>query len=123
MYNHTKFMNIAKDDKNLIVTIPLWQPTYDATGKKFGEIANIIGMIEGDEIGFAKVVELGYKDSFDYSEIIVKVSMGKKEFKKLCEDLKIDLYEYPICCACHNIIYGTHSIFKGKPICDNCIVE
>ncbi len=112
-------MKIEKKENNLVVTIPLWQPTYDAMGEKFGEISNIIGIIEGDEIGFAKVIDLGYKDSFDYSEIIVKVLIGKEEFKNLCKELDIDLYEYPLCVKCGKVVYGVHGWHNG-PVCSDC---
>lgn len=112
-------MKINKDKDNLIVTIPLRQPTFDAMGEQFGEIDNIIGMIEGDEIGFAKFVDLGYKDSFDYSEIIVKVLMGKEKFKKLCKELNIGLYEYPLCVKCGGVVYGVHGWNNG-PVCSDC---
>ena len=112
-------MKIEKKNDNIVIRIPLWQAIYDATGQRIGEMSNIIGMIERDEMGFAKVVDLGYKDSFDYSEIIVKVLMGKEEFKKLCKELNIGLYECPLCVKCGGVVYGVHGWNNG-PVCSDC---
>ena len=40
------FMNIKKKKNNLVVTIPIYQPTYDAFGEKIGYISNIVGIIQ-----------------------------------------------------------------------------
>lgn len=112
-------MKIEKKNDNLVITIPLWQAIYDATGQRIGEMSNIIGMIERDEMGFAKVIELGYKDSFDYGDFIVKVNMGKEEFQALCSELGLDCFEYPRCSKCNKLIYGSHGWSDG-PVCSDC---
>lgn len=113
---------IVEDDKKLqIAIIPLWQDSYDAMHEKQGQIGNVIGMIDGNKLGFAQVIDLGYKDSFDYGDFIVVLNMGKKKFKKLCNDLGIDWFQWPTCSICKKTIYGTFTIgARGKNVCFNC---
>jgi hypothetical protein len=113
------FMNIKKKKNNLVVTIPIYQPTYDAIGEKIGYISNIVGIIEGDKVGFAKVIELGYKGSFDYGDFIVIVDMNKDDFRVMCSKLGLDCYEYERCVKCNKLIYGSHGWVNG-PVCSDC---
>jgi len=114
-------MKINKDKENLIITIPLYQDSFDATMEKCWEIENTIWVICWDEVWFIQVIDLGYKCSFDYGDFIVKLDMNKDEFKKLCNDIKIYCYEYPICSGCKNVIYGAYTLgIDLQPICDTC---
>ena len=104
-------MKITKDNNNLIITIPLFQKDYDALDNEIGEIPNIIGVIEGEEQGFAHLSSRSYKGSApDICEIFIKTGFEDDEFRKLCKDLDIECYEYPICKKCDKPIYGCCTI-------------
>jgi hypothetical protein len=116
---------ITKDKDNLIIKIPLKQEVYNPyTDEVEGEIDNIIGVIEGDKVGFAYLIDRTYKDkSPDISTTFYEDYMDKDEFSALCVTLGLDVYEYPICNTCKDIIYGTFTIDKkGKPMCFKCEV-
>ena len=124
-------MKIYKDKKNLIIkrsfwsphpsyTIPLRQISYDAIDNPRGEIDNVIGMVDGEKLGFAQVIDLGYKGSFDYGDFIVEIPMVKEEFKRLCNKLNIIYFEWPTCSICKKTIYGTFTIGKGGNECFDC---
>jgi len=122
-------MKIYKDNDNLfikstkgdITTIPLLQDSFDALYEHQGQVSNVIGMIDGKDLGFAQVVDLGYKNSFDYGDFIVKLKMSREKFKKLCDKLDLICFEWPACHKCGHTIYGCHTVDKyGESLCFDC---
>jgi hypothetical protein len=49
--------------------------------------------------------------------------MEKEEFKKLCSDLGLNIYEYPVCAYCGEVIYGSFLWGKKGNMCDECSVK
>ena len=97
-------MKITRKKDNLIVTIPLytrrWNPYNDMAGENpdTGPMNNIVGVIEHhegyEETGFMFLQDMDYKGKDDQlTSWAVKTSHEPKEFRKLCEELKIDLWE------------------------------
>ena len=115
-------MKITTDKNNLIIKIPLWQNSYDAIGQDIGKVSNVIGCIEGEKFGFIQVIDLGYKDSFDFGDFIIELSdkMELDVFKKICEDNNIHIYEYPSCSYCGNVICGSFTFGKNGRMCYKC---
>jgi len=115
---------ITKDKDNLIInlTIPLKtkrQNPYDESPGE--EMNNIIGVIDGHEIGFANVIDMSYKGKADQTSRIHYLYHGdKEEFRKLCKDLKIDIEEYESCIKCNKSVYGAYQWTKEGPICMGC---
>lgn len=65
-------------------------------GEDVGSHPTLMGLITkdrwgNDEIGFAKVIDMDYKDKGDqWTDIMIHVwDMEKKDFKALCEKLRI----------------------------------
>jgi hypothetical protein len=90
---------IYKQEGDLIIelSIPLkvsrsnpWQD--EPTGK----MDNILGVIDGNEIGFAYWIDMEYKDKPDQiSEIFYLYQGEPEEFKILCKELGIYVQEAP----------------------------
>jgi hypothetical protein len=123
-----------KDNKNLIISIPLKQMAhnpYDETYEE--EIDNIIGVIAGNEYGFCNLIDMSYagKDSqigswfvkFDeiWNNAVNNRENKQQWFMKLCKKLNIDFFVYPVCSKCKKVIYGCFTIDRqGKDLCFDC---
>jgi len=117
---------ITKDKDNLIIKIPLKQEVYNPyTDEVEGEIDNIIGVIEGDQVGFAYQIDMSYKDKDPQIGTTFYVDyMENGEFIKLCEKLGLGVMEYPVCATCKEVIYGSFTLDdEGEPMCDKCEME
>jgi len=119
-------MKITKNEKNLIIEIPLWQNALDYFGEKVGKIPNIIGVVSQDqwdneEIGFHQLIDMTYKDKEPQIDGLLVQYYGEKEdFKKLCKELDIEYFEYPICAYCGKSIYGSFTIGEKGNMCFRC---
>ena len=119
-------MDFTTDEKNLIITIPLWQDACDYFGEKVGSIPNIIGVCSLDkggeeELGFHKTIDMTYKGKEPQIDGLMVSYFGEKEdFIKLCEKLDIDYFEYPVCSKCGQTIWGS---FTGNKDYDKLCYE
>lgn len=114
-------MKITAENNQLVIKIPLEQDKYDYFGEKDGTCDNIIGIICGDEIGFAYQIDMSYKDKApQWTEIFLKYWESEAEFKKLCKKLNLDIYEYPLCSKCHKPIFGACTWKDGGVVCFEC---
>ena len=120
-------MKIYKQKNKIIVEINKFQDAIDAIGEKVGEIDNIIGVACKDEdgneeIGFSYLLDRTYKDAEpDISTTFLFVNLEKGEFIKLCQELGISFFEYPICGICGKSIFGSFSQDeKGRNLCWEC---
>jgi hypothetical protein len=118
-----KIMNIYKKKDKLVIELDLYQNSYDAADELIGKVSNLVGIICGDEQGFAQVIDMGYKGSFDYGEIIVKTYFPEKEFVKLCNDLGIVTYKYPVCAECGKVMYGCFTMNDKGFVHEKCNEE
>lgn len=118
-------MKITKNKKDLIIKIPLKQDSYDYAGTKICKVPNIIGVVAGERCTISQLIDLGYKgDVQEGSELIVwnDFSTGKdiEEFKKLCKELDIEVWEHTICAYCGKVIYGCHFWGNKGAMCQDC---
>jgi len=121
-------MYITKRGKNLIVSIPLRQESYNALGERIGIVPNVVGVIvkgKDDsgmfEQGIYRLNELGYKNDIQLGMPIVMTCMEDDEFVVLCKKLGIDVWEYRKCAKCGNTLFGTHTINNnGELVCRGC---
>ena len=118
-------MKITKNKKDLVIKIPLYQDSYDAFGEKICKVPNIVGVVAGERCTISQLIDLGYKDDVqEGSELIVwnDFSTGKdiEEFKKLCKELDIEVWEHTICAYCGKVIYGCHFWGNKGAMCQDC---
>ena len=82
---------------------------------------NIVGVIAGDEIGFAHWIDLNYKGKSDQVTAPFYIYDDDKEsFLKLCKELGIETYEYPVCAYCQKVMYGSHTLSEKGNQCFDC---
>lgn len=97
-------MLISKDDKDLIIKVPLTQKQNNCymDDDDLLDIPNICGYIETEEgqtrLGFSYVIDLSYKGATQYSGIFLEYSglcMNPpiEEFTKLCKELGLSIVE------------------------------
>lgn len=126
-------MKIYKDDKNLIISIPLKQTSINPYDDSEVELSNIIGVVAGNEYGFSRLNDMSYKGKepqisswwVKFDEIWDNAIGDRKTkidwFTRLCKELDIELFTYPVCSKCGKVIYGTFTIGKnGRNECFNC---
>lgn len=116
-------MRIRKTKNRIIVSIPFWQFKFNhySPEEEKEQTHNLIGVICGDEQGLAQVIDMSYKGTQQIGQFIVYTDLRRDDFIKLCEDLSIGFYEYPVCVNCWKVIYGCcSSNKKGEPLCDKC---
>lgn len=121
-------MEIIKRGKNVIVEIPLKQPSYDAINEYIGDVPNVVGVIvnsEDDsglfEQGIYQLNELGYKNDTQLGGPLIMTGMDNDEFRKLCSKLNIDIWEFNKCAKCQKTLWGTHTMdSEGKYVCMGC---
>ena len=112
-------MKIYIKDNVICAEFPKWQATYDALGEEFGEVPNLIGVIEGDECNLHYAIEMGYKDGgIQVGDLAIGTHLEKKEFKKLCEELGLPIEEHPNCAKCQKPVWGSFTLdVIGEPVC------
>jgi len=118
-------MKITKTNKDLVIKIPLYQNSYDAIGQKIGQVSNIVGVIAGERCTISQLIDLGYKDDVqEGQEILIYNDYAeeedKEDFKILCEELGIPVWEHPICAYCGKVIYGCHFWGNKGAMCQDC---
>jgi len=115
-------MDITTEKDFLVIRVPLKQDVFDYFGEEIiGKADNIVGIISGDEIGFAYQIDMSYKDKApQWTKIFLEYWEGEEKFKTLCNKLKIDIYKYPVCSKCHKPIYGSFTWKDGGVVCFEC---
>lgn len=116
-------MKIYKKKDKIICELDYWQHKsncYDPEEERELTL-NLIGVIEGDNCSISHLIDLSYKGDQQIGMPIIQTDMEKDEFRKICEELKIDCYEYPICQMCGKVIYGCFTMNeKYDTLCDEC---
>jgi hypothetical protein len=78
-------------------------------------------VIEGDEQGFHKLIDMTYKDKEPQIDgLLVATNYSREDFEKLCDDLGIEFFEYPICDTCGKVIYGSFTYNEKGKLCYEC---
>lgn len=115
---------IHKDNKSLIIKLSVPLKTrrhnpYDESEKD--EMDNIVGVIAGDEIGFAYRLDRSYKDKGDDVSSPFYLYQGEPvDFRKLCKKMEIEVVEYPICTYCFRPILGAFTVGEKGNLCFEC---
>jgi hypothetical protein len=113
-------MRLYRKNDKIIVELDALQDSFDAVGEKIGRVDNLVGVIHGNEQGLARVIDLGYKGSVDYGDIVVHTDYSREDFIKLCEELGIAFFQYPVCDYCGKVIYGSFTLGDRGAMCWEC---
>jgi len=101
-------MNITTKKNNLVIEIPLQEENYNPwTGKSEGKVDNIIGIIDGKEMGFCYLINMDYKGKADqHSDFFFKFMGLREQFENLCGELGINCItqDYIRCVGCRTIM-------------------
>lgn len=90
-------------DKKLVIEIPLktkrynpYMEMYDEDGDgDCGPMDNVVGIIDGSEIGFGHWIDMSYKGKSDQNTSIMYHWMGSHdEFEDFCNKNKISIIKY-----------------------------
>ena len=82
---------------------------------------NVVGVVAGDEIGFAHWLDRRYKGKEDdISAPFYLYQEGLDNFRNLCRELKIEIVEYPICAYCYKPIFGSFGFGEKGNRCFDC---
>ena len=104
---------IYKNNKNLIIklSIPLEKRRYNPYDESEGDkMDNVVGVVAGDEIGFAHWLDRDYKGKGDDISVPFYLYHGDLgNFRNLCKELNLDIVEYPTCTYCCKTIFGSFS--------------
>ncbi len=122
------FMKIEKIEDNIIITIPYWQSGSYTYGEGEWKVNNLIGIITKDEITISRVNYLDYKDDMQEGMPIIyyayqPIEEDKEEFRKLCGELGIDVWEHDSCVECGKVIRGSCTMNDKGFICFECEYE
>lgn len=116
-------MRIDQEGEEIVVRIPKLQEDYDAIGDYIGMVPNVVGVIAGSEQGLYYISALGYKDSLQLGGLAIQTYLDDIDFKKMCSDLGLEVWEYEQCRKCGNTLWGTHTLDdEGYSICVKCEV-
>ena len=122
-------MKFKSTKDKFIIEIPRWEDRVNPWMDEgtAGMFQTLMGLICHDqwgneEVGFANVIDMGYKGKADqWTGIIIDMSgMEKEEFIKLCDDNGVDWYEYNQCEYCKKDIYGCYTVGKKGDMCMDC---
>ena len=90
-------MEIKKVKDKIIIEIPYWTKRCNPymPGEDVGSHQTLVGLFTrdqwgNDECGFAYLIDMDYKNKQDQNTgIMIQYTGGDKEFKKICEKIKI----------------------------------
>lgn len=108
---------ITTDGKNLILTLPLKQMSYDALEEESGEVDNLIGYSDGKNFSINQLIDLSYKGTQQLGSAYLMFD-DYEDLKEVCDLCKIEIWQYNRCAVCDKPLLGTHTIDnQGQPIC------
>lgn len=114
-------MKFTKENDELVVSVPLRQPSYDAVGEEVGATDNLVGVIAGDEYTISQLIDLGYKGTQQEGMPIFTLG-SREELEKVCKEFNIQIWEHLSCGKCGEAIRGTHTWDNGA-VCYKCNKE
>lgn len=121
-------MKATKEKDEIVIRIPFMSKRHNPymdPDADVGEHKTLIGIIEPmggyNRKGLAEVIDMDYKDKGDqHTDIIIESFLEDDKFKELCEELGLDLIEYPACAYCEKAIMGCSRIADKGPQCFSC---
>ncbi len=96
-------MKVYKKDNKIIFEIPCESPRYDPySEKEYGLHPALVGLISLDEfgnreLGWANVIDMGYKDKHDqFTDYLIKWHGGEEEFLQICESIGVGMVDLSV---------------------------
>jgi len=116
---------IYKQDGQLKIelSVPLETNRYNPYmgDEPTGKMDNVLGVIAGDEIGFSYWLDMDYAGKGDQISVPFFIFHGEAdEFRELCQELGIQLFEYPLCAYCGKVLYGSSTWGDKGNMCWEC---
>lgn len=112
---------ITVEDGYLVIRVPMKTARLNPYDDHEEEMDAVVGVIAGNELGFANWIDRSYKGKGDDVSVNFynEWSRDKKEFTALCMKLGIEVYVYELCSKCHEPLIGTFTWNDG-PVCFKC---
>ncbi len=116
-------MDILKDDKNLILKIPLWQSGENQWANKWC-VQNLIAVKTWDkefnnyDYTLSQGNYLDYKD--DLQEGMPIVHLSEKDFNEMVKLLELNVWMHQPCSKCKKPIYGSFTSREKGDLCYSC---
>jgi len=96
-------------------------PRPASHGSVNDEMDNVVGVVAGDEIGFAYWLDRRYKGKGDDVSAPFYLYQGSlDDFRNLCKELNIAIVEYPTCAYCYKPIFGSFGFDEKGNKCFDC---
>ena len=114
---------IGVEDGDLVIRVPMRVDEYNhyMGDDPIGQMDNICGVIEGDEMGFANWISMDYAGkSPQVSTMFYSYWGDKEEFRALCKKLGIEVVEYPTCYNCGKALFGSFTMDERGDLCWTC---
>jgi hypothetical protein len=88
-------MKITKENNELVLRIPLEQPSYDAIGELIGTVPNLIGVIDrkNRQHSISHLNDLGYKGDQQEGMPIIDFWADEEGLRNACKELGLDIWE------------------------------
>ena len=113
-------MKLQKIKHELVIRIPLKQPSRDYDGKEIGMIDNLIGVID-KEYSISKVIDMAYAGKAPQIGMPIVNLSNRKELEQICKECDIEIHENETCAYCGDTIYGSYAFGKKGNICMSCL--
>lgn len=115
-------MKITKEKNELVIKLPLSQPSYDAIDEYVGETDNLIGVIAAQEYSISQLIDLGYKGDQQEGMPIIMFETAE-ELRKVCKEFNISVWEHEICAYCKKAIRGCFGMGEKGYKCYGCELD
>ena len=116
-------MKIEKDENTdeLVIRLPLRQPSYDVMGELMGYVDNLVGVIAGDDCSLSQSIDMSYKGKGPQEGMPIVMLEDEEMLRGYCRAFDIDVIDLPMCGKCLKPIRGAFTFsISGDPICGNC---
>jgi hypothetical protein len=112
-------MKLQKIKHELVVRIPLKQPSHDYDGAVIGIIDNLIGVID-KEYSISKLIDMAYAGKAPQIGMPIIHLNSEEELREICKECDIEIIEYETCAYCGETIYGSYTFGKRGNKCMSC---
>ncbi len=118
-------MKLSKENNKIIVELPYWQEGDFTYGEGKWKVNNLVGIITDKEITISYVNYLDYKGVVQEGIPVIYYAFqpsekDKEVFRKLCKKLGLEVWEYPSCEKCKEVLRGSHTVGEKGMMCWDC---